>query len=88
MKYQRIHSIVDAIKYTGDNLEEVGVFTNNAFQVYEIPGSTRLEAGVWDSFTGEILDLNTQEYVIRDTENGGFFVLDGDYFERFFEVVE
>ena len=79
---------MDAIKYTGDNLEEVGVFTNGSLYLWKEAYDTPTGTGIFDSFTDSLLVLNTQEYVIRDAQNGGFFILEADYFERFFEEVE
>ena len=85
MKYQRIHSIVEAIKFTPETYTQAIDFTHNSLAISH---AFTYDALLFDEFTSEKVPLLWDDYIIKDTENGGFFVLDGDYFERFFEVVE
>ena len=85
MKYQRIHSIVEAVKFTPENQTQVFMFTEGQITLSE---AFSYDALLFDEFTSEKVPILWDDYIIRDTENGGFFVLDGDYFERFFEVVD
>lgn len=83
-KYCRINTVVDAVKFTGD-FEEVENFVGVNFQ--PVLGSP-VQVLVYDEFTLTVLTVNEDDYIIRDHDNGGYFVLEGSYFERFFEVVE
>lgn len=84
MKFRRVWDEVEAIQFTGDNHEEVGIFTDNAFQVDEncIPY-------VIDAKEGTHVDVFLGDYIIKDPDYpGGFFLMEPEHFEPFFEEVK
>lgn len=85
MKYQRIQSIVEAVKFTPENQTQVFMFTEGQITLSE---AYTYDALLFDEFTSDQIPIIWGDYIIKDTENGGYFALSGDYFERFFEEVE
>jgi hypothetical protein len=74
IQYQKKPVLVEAIQYTGDNLDEVNEFSNGSVVVIEGKPYIR-------HHKGNML-LNPNDYVLPNAGATGFFVHEGELFEK------
>ncbi|WP_202404852.1 hypothetical protein [Shimazuella alba] len=80
IKYQKKPVLVEAIKYTGDNLNEVNEFCKG--NVIEKMGKPYIRFHRGDMF------LRVNDYVLPNADNTGFLVHEGELFEKTHERVK
>ncbi|WP_202404977.1 hypothetical protein [Shimazuella alba] len=74
IKYQKKPILVEAIKYTGDNLDQVNEFSNGSVVVMEGKPYIR-------HHKGNML-LRLSDYVLPNAGTSGYFVHEGELFEK------
>ena len=80
MKYRNKPVIVEAVKWTGSNLEEVKKFVGDSF--YEILDGKHICVK-----TGEgLIGVTIGDYIVKSSK-GGFYPCDPDEFEAFYEEI-
>lgn len=80
--YQKKPTIVQAIQYTGENLEEIKDFSKGA--VVTIPPKGDKPGGLAISSFGEKMTFSAGDYIIKGNEEGDFYPCKPDVFEKNF----
>lgn len=80
--YQKKPTIVQAIQYTGENLEEIKDFSKGA--VVTIPPKGDKPGGLAISSHGEKMTFSAGDFIIKGNEEGDFSPCKPDVFEKSF----
>jgi hypothetical protein len=80
IKYEKKPILVEAIKYTGDNLDQVNEFSN--FSVVVIEGKPYIGHHKGDNL------IRVNDYVLPNAGTTGFFVHEGELFEKTHDQVK
>ena len=85
--YRRIFAEVEALFVSKSTNEEILEFTNNVFNQHKDNSEEPIKGTLWDSYHDEEMLVFGDDVIIKDPDNGGFFMLDEKYFVKFFEEV-
>ena len=90
MKYSKKPIVVEAVRWTGENREEIRTFCSRDAFFTPARQDTEGHITAWqlliDSFVGTIY-AETGDYIIKD-ENGEFYPCKANIFEETYERVE
>lgn len=85
--YRRIFAEVEALYVSQSTNEEILEFTNNVFNQHKDNSEEPIKGTLRDSYHDEEMLVFSDDVIVKDPDNGGFFMLDEKYFVKFFEEV-
>jgi hypothetical protein len=87
-KYRKKPVVIEAIQYTGDNFEELDLFTHHQFdELEDQTDDPEVVAEVFDTLHSTWVGVKLNNWIIEGIQ-GEFYPCDADVFENTYEKVE
>lgn len=86
MKFRKKPVVIDAIRWTGDNYDEINNWTDSRFQMITLPDQPEMTARIYDVLHETWVLLRDGDWVIRGVR-GEYYPCANDVFESTYEPV-